>query len=119
MAGLFPFDIFDMQDPEWTTILQDTFKQWVFHGPGLWAGWSLQWAAILHARAGNGAMAERALRILPVISVTMEKCEISYVDITSTAGGTCRLKNPFPGAVVIEPGGSVIPPETRVLTLMT
>ncbi len=34
-----------------------------FQGMGLWAGWSLPWAAILHARTGGGATAEWLLEI--------------------------------------------------------
>lgn len=61
MAGLFPFDTIDPLDPAWTQIVEDTYKQWVFRGPGLWSGWCIPWASILHARIGNADMAEKLL----------------------------------------------------------
>lgn len=61
LAGIFPFDTIDPFDSEWTTVVGNTYKQWVFHGTGLWSGWCIPWAAILHSRVGNGRMAELLL----------------------------------------------------------
>ncbi len=58
LAALHPFETLDLDDPEWLGMLDDTFKQWTFVGTGLWSGWTMSWAAILHARAGNADMAE-------------------------------------------------------------
>jgi hypothetical protein len=63
MAGLYPFDVIDPCAEEWAEVVENTLRQWVMQGPGLWSGWCMPWAAILHTRIGNGDMAELLLEI--------------------------------------------------------
>lgn len=63
LGGLYPFDSLDLNKPEIRTLLRQSFQHWIFRGMGLWTGWCMPWAAILHARSGNGDMAEQTLEI--------------------------------------------------------
>ncbi len=63
LAGLYPFDVINTHDPKWKAILNKTFQTWVYQGMGLWSGWCVPWASILHARVGNGDMAELLLEM--------------------------------------------------------
>ena len=58
LAGLYPFDVIDPADPQWAPIVGSTFNEWIFRGMGLWSGWCIPWAAILHGRVGNAETAE-------------------------------------------------------------
>ncbi len=63
LAGLFPFDTIDPDDPEWTETVDHSFRNWMWRGCALWTGWCTTWASILHSRVGNGDMAELLLEI--------------------------------------------------------
>jgi hypothetical protein len=63
MAALHPFDVIDPRAEEWAEVVENTFRQWVSRGMGLWSGWCVPWAAILHTRVQNGDMAELLLEI--------------------------------------------------------
>ena len=47
MAGLFPFDIFDLSDRATAATVEKTYAHWRAKGVSMWAGWSLPWAAVL------------------------------------------------------------------------
>lgn len=58
LAGLFPFDIFDCFGNEaHRKLVQQSMRRLTRTGMGLWTGWCVPWAAILHARLGNGETA--------------------------------------------------------------
>jgi len=61
LAGLYPFDIFDFNNPQHKALLQNSLNHLTFLGMGLWSGWSFPWASILFARQGNGEMADLIL----------------------------------------------------------
>jgi hypothetical protein len=63
LTGLYPFDIIDAGDPDDKALLKASFEALLRMGMGEWMGWSYPWAAILHARTGNGGMAETLLQI--------------------------------------------------------
>lgn len=63
LAGLVPFDIIDWEDPAWRDIVNESLREWVFRGPGMWSGWCIPWASMLHSRVGNGAMAATLLEL--------------------------------------------------------
>jgi hypothetical protein len=63
LAAIAPFDVIDVDDPDWRTIIQRTHDEWVRHGMGLWSGWCVPWASMLHTRLGNPEMAELLLEI--------------------------------------------------------
>ncbi len=63
MAGIYPFDTLDIADARWGAIFQTTVNHWIQEGMGMWSGWCMPWAAMLHARAGNRDMAELTLEI--------------------------------------------------------
>ena len=58
LGGIAPFDIFDLEDEEWKPILERSIAKWIFRGPGMWSGWCVPWAAMIHTRFGNAEMAE-------------------------------------------------------------
>jgi hypothetical protein len=53
LAGVTPFDVIGFEDPSWREILAWSFAEWIERGPGLWSGWCIPWAGMLHTRAGN------------------------------------------------------------------
>lgn len=61
LAGLYPFDIFDLERPEYRDLIEKSFAHWIAQGMGQWSGWCVPWAAILHLRLGNGEAAELLL----------------------------------------------------------
>jgi len=50
MAGIYPFDAYDPLDPEIRHITRATYDNWVRKGAGVWSGWCVPWASILHNR---------------------------------------------------------------------
>jgi hypothetical protein len=54
IAGLYPFDIFDLDNPEQKKLVKNTMKQLVENGYSWWTGWSMPWASILWSRMDNG-----------------------------------------------------------------
>ncbi|MDD9268250.1 hypothetical protein ACFPES_14520 [Paenibacillus sp. GCM10023248] len=67
LAGIYPFDTFDMSDPYTRATVDNAYRSWVDKGMGRWAGWSLPWASILHNRLGKADMALFSLHILKEI----------------------------------------------------
>lgn len=63
LGGLYPFDTLDTTDPEWAEIISESIDSWVYRGMGMWSGWSMPWASILHSRMGNGRMAEMIIEM--------------------------------------------------------
>ena len=62
MAGLYPFDTIDMSDPGANKTVAQTYRTWVKNGTGMWSGWCVPWAAILHVHVANAAAAAELLR---------------------------------------------------------
>ena len=62
MAGLYPFDIFDLSDPASAATIEKTYENWRKKGTGEWTGWCVPWAAILNVHAGRPADAVKMLR---------------------------------------------------------
>ncbi len=63
LGGFHPFDTLPMDDERWTGIASRSVSRWIREGMGLWSGWSMPWAAMLHARFGNADMTELTLEI--------------------------------------------------------
>jgi len=58
LAGLYPFGVFDYHgDEAQRALVAASMRTLTRQGMGLWTGWCMPWAAILHARTGNGHMA--------------------------------------------------------------
>lgn len=62
MAGFYPFDVIDIDDPAVRKIAARTYATWVDKGTGKWTGWCVPWAAILNVHVGNAAAAASLLR---------------------------------------------------------
>jgi len=62
MAGIYPFDTIDRNDKVNVRVLDATYGNWVLRGTGMWSGWCVPWAAILHVDAGNAPAAVSMLR---------------------------------------------------------
>ena len=58
LAGIFPFDVIDLDNPEWHSIVAESFGTWLHHGTAYWSGWCVPWASILSTRVGNADAAE-------------------------------------------------------------
>jgi hypothetical protein len=63
LAGICPFDVLDVDDPEWQAIYKMSLRNWIYKGMGLWSGWCVPWASMIHTRFGNADMAELLLEI--------------------------------------------------------
>jgi hypothetical protein len=57
MAGLYPFDTIDFSDPKTLRTVEATYRNWTRMGMGLWSGWCVPWASILHTHIGNAPAA--------------------------------------------------------------
>jgi hypothetical protein len=63
LAGIYPFDVIDPRSEEHGALVRNSMRRLVRQGMGLWTGWCMPWAAILHARQGNGPMAVLLLEL--------------------------------------------------------
>lgn len=58
LAGIYPFDVLDYHyDEEHRELVRNSMRRLTLMGTGQWTGWCVPWAAILHARLGNGDLA--------------------------------------------------------------
>ena len=53
MAGLFPFDVFDLSDAATAATVEKTYAHWRMKGTSQWTGWCVPWAAVLETHLGN------------------------------------------------------------------
>ncbi|NKB68899.1 MAG: hypothetical protein GKR89_17675 [Candidatus Latescibacteria bacterium] len=63
LAGLVPFDVIDLDDAAWQGVVERSLAHWIRLGPGLWSGWCVPWASMIHTRVGNADAAELWLEI--------------------------------------------------------
>ena len=61
MAGLYPFDTVAAADGTNPPVVGMTYRRWVMMGTGLWSGWCVPWASVLHTHLGNADAAVHAL----------------------------------------------------------
>jgi hypothetical protein len=61
LAGITPFDVFDLEDPETRGVIERSLRHWILKGPGLWSGWCVPWASMIHSHVGNAGAAEHFL----------------------------------------------------------
>ena len=57
LAGITPFDIFTEDDPG-IDVVHKSIAHWIKMGMGLWSGWCVPWASMIHTRLGNAEDAE-------------------------------------------------------------
>jgi hypothetical protein len=71
LAGIYPFDTLDYhQGGADRALVRESMRRLTRTGMGLWTGWSLPWAAILHARLGNGELAALLLETFRRVFLT-------------------------------------------------
>lgn len=63
LAGLTPFDVLDRTDPAWTPVIERSIRHWIKRGMGMWSGWCIPWASMLHTRMDDANAAELLLEI--------------------------------------------------------
>jgi len=98
LAGISPFDTLDINDPDWQPIYEETLRTWIGEGMGMWSGWCVPWASMIHTRLSNPEMAELLLEIWEKV-------------YTNEGGGTLHDCN-FPGFTLI--GAPSIVPRAQV-----
>jgi hypothetical protein len=81
LAGITPFDTFDFDDPEWQGVQSRSLNHWVLTGPGLWSGWCVPWASMLHTRVGNADAAELWLDIWQRVFTNVGHGTLHDVDV--------------------------------------
>ncbi len=69
LSGIHPWDTLDVFGAD-APVVRRSLRTWVLRGTGAWTGWCVPWAAILHARAGHGDMAETLLQVFARAFVT-------------------------------------------------
>jgi alpha-L-fucosidase 2 len=62
LAAIYPFDVLDYHtsvsgEDSHARLVHNSMRRLTRMGSGLWTGWCVPWAAILHARLGHGDMA--------------------------------------------------------------
>ena len=62
MAGLYPFDVIDIEDPAAKAAVEATYKTWDARGTTWWTGWCVPWASVLNTHFGRADKAVRMLR---------------------------------------------------------
>ena len=63
LSGITPFDVLDFDDAPTRALIERSIAHWIKMGPGLWSGWCVPWASMLHTRMGNADAAELWLEI--------------------------------------------------------
>ncbi len=63
LAAITPFDTLDWEDEETRAVIEQSICQWIAKGPGMWSGWCVPWASMIHSRLGNADAAELWLDI--------------------------------------------------------
>jgi len=63
LAGLTPFDVLDRTDPAWQPIIERSINHWIKQGMGMWSGWCIPWASMIHTRMDHADAAELLLEI--------------------------------------------------------
>ncbi|MDA0335888.1 MAG: hypothetical protein O2782_12035 [bacterium] len=63
LAGISPFDLFDLTDDATAGLVERSLRRWLAEGPGLWSGWCVPWASMIHTRVGNADAAVLWLEI--------------------------------------------------------
>lgn len=86
LAGIFPFDIFDLDDPEWREIIEHSLNRWIHFGMSHWSGWCIPWASIISTRVGNADAAEFILEFWERFFVnegrgTLHDCHVAGLNL--------------------------------------
>jgi hypothetical protein len=63
LAGLTPFGILDSTDQTWQPIIERSINHWIKQGMGMWSGWCIPWASMIHTRMDHADAAELLLEI--------------------------------------------------------
>jgi alpha-L-fucosidase 2 len=57
LSGIWPFMSFNPLDSAHQEIVRNTLENWVLKGPGLWSGWCVPWASVIHSRIDHARAA--------------------------------------------------------------
>jgi hypothetical protein len=63
LGAISPFDAIDVHDDQYQSLVNNTLDHWVKMGMGLWSGWCVPWASMIHSRMHNGTVAELLLEL--------------------------------------------------------
>jgi hypothetical protein len=63
LAGIVPFDTLDFADADTWGVIDRSIFHWIKMGSGLWSGWCIPWASMIHSRLGNAEAAELWLEL--------------------------------------------------------
>ncbi len=61
LASIYPFVTIDPLSDAHQKIVQASINRWVNRGTGMWSGWCIPWASVLHARTGHAEAAVSTL----------------------------------------------------------
>ena len=99
LAGVSPFDVLDLDDAEWRPVIDRSIRRWVFEGMGLWSGWCVPWASMIHTRFGNADMAELLLEIWERVFTneghgTLHDCHFPGFTLIGAPAGVEKIDRP-------------------------
>jgi len=107
LAGITPFDVFELDAPEMQPILRNTMNRWIGRGPGLWSGWCVPWAAMLHLRFDKGDAAELLLEAFQRVFTNVGHGTLHDADVDGLTlmGRDYLRKEPARGELMQMDGG--------------
>jgi alpha-L-fucosidase 2 len=99
LAGICPFDVLDPDDPSWRPIFERSLRRWIGGGLGMWSGWCVPWASMLHARFGNADMAELLLELWERVFTneghgTLHDCQFPGFTLLGAWDGLAKTPRP-------------------------
>lgn len=100
LGAITPFETIDPADPQWSAVVRNSMNHWIHMGMGLWTGWCMPWAVMLHHRFGNPDMATMLIEIWRRV-------------FTNVGHGTLHDCN-FPGFTLMGAGG---PPRGEIMQM--
>ncbi|MCU0353005.1 MAG: hypothetical protein MUD08_04580 [Cytophagales bacterium] len=99
LGSIYPFATIDPADPQHKEIVQASINRWVNRGTGMWSGWCVPWASVLHNRMNN---TETAVSLL----------HWWHANFVNEGRGTSHNANKFGISVFGQPIWDKLPPNT-------
>lgn len=94
LGAICPFDAIDIYDEKLKTIVADSINHWIMKGMGLWSGWCVPWASMIHSRLQQGDSAELLLEIWERVYTnegygTLHDCNFPGITIMGSSSFRC------------------------------
>lgn len=108
LGAVVPFDIIQVEDPAWTRLIDMSFYHLSGRGTGLWAGWSIPWAAMLHSHVNNPRMAELLLTAWESVFTNKGHASVHNYDVPGFSAMGDRMVSQMGGEAPLNEQGELI-----------